>query len=70
MIVICAVFFFSVRTMYLLLTSGRVRKKNFYHVFVISSITLLFPVLACFVLLCTSISVVVCVFDLLFILRA
>ena len=46
------------------------RKKYFQHYIVISSITLLFPVLACFVLLCISISVVVCVFDLLFIFQA
>ena len=62
MIVIGAIFFFSVRTMYLLYTSGGVRKKYFQHYIVISS--------SCFTLLCTSVSVVVCVFDLLFIFRA
>ena len=43
-------------------------KKYFqYYIVMKNGFTLSFPVLACFILLCAFISVVVCVFDLLFI---
>ena len=46
-------------------------KKYFQHYIVMrNGFTLSFPVLACFILLGGFISVVVCVFDLLFIFRA
>ena len=46
-------------------------KKYFEHYIVMrNGFTLSFLVLACFILLCVFISVVVCVFDLLFIFRA
>ena len=67
----CFFFLFFVKTMYLLSTSGGVMKKYFQHYIVMrNGLTLSFPELACSILLCAFISVVVCVFDLLFIFQA